>query len=86
MPVDATFWKEQLEKREAALEAACELELKVLARPHQQYEYDYGDGSMQARVWSLKQVRDMVDALTASIDNIKRKLDGTSVVSVRLFR
>jgi len=84
--MDTQFWTEQYNKAKTALDKVLDLQLKVLEDDTREYEFDSGEGRVVGKIWGLVEVDNMVDRLTARVDNYYRKLNGGGVVMMRLRR
>ncbi len=76
----------RLAKREASLVIVEATYDELLATGVEEYKFDSTEGRQETRRRELDDVKKQIDALTAEIDSITRKLAGRGIVNLNLRR
>jgi uncharacterized protein YcbX len=66
----------RIAEKEAQLVLANATYTKLLAQDTQEYRFSSGEASQWATKRSLKELKDQIESLEASIDELNRRIDG----------
>lgn len=76
----------EIAKKEAQLANAEASYEKALNEDTASYRFDSGEGSQRLQARKLQEWADVIDRLQARIDSLKRKLAGTGLLNMRVWR